>query len=102
MATTPATGARTVDGTARPSRLRRLTTETKQAFKTTEFYAYLAVLVGVLVAGSMIDSGDGATDVFRADEVWLYATILTVGYAISRGLAKAGSYERDDEDRDRR
>lgn len=98
MATTPATGTRPVNGKTRPSRLRRLTTETKQAFKTTEFYAYLAVLVGVLVAGSMVDSGDGATDVFRADDVWLYATILTVGYAISRGLSKAGSYERYDDD----
>jgi hypothetical protein len=25
--------------------------------------------------------------------VWLYATILTVGYMISRGLAKSGSRE---------
>ena len=26
-----------------------------------------------------------------ADKVWLYVTILTVGYMISRGLAKSGS-----------
>ena len=25
--------------------------------------------------------------------VWLYATILTVGYMISRGLAKSGSHD---------
>jgi hypothetical protein len=29
--------------------------------------------------------------VFRADRVWLYAVILTVGYMISRGIAKSGS-----------
>jgi hypothetical protein len=29
--------------------------------------------------------------------VWLYATILTVGYLISRGLAKAGSRQPYDE-----
>jgi hypothetical protein len=32
-------------------------------------------------------------DAFRADKVWLYITILTVGYMIARGLAKSGSRE---------
>ena len=50
--------------------------------------AYVAVLVGVLVAGLIVDDGSGA---FGADKVWLFATILTVGYMVSRGLAKAGS-----------
>ena len=27
----------------------------------------------------------------RADQVWRYVTYLTIGYLISRGLAKAGS-----------
>ena len=66
----------------------RRSTETKAAFKTTEFLAYIAVLAGILVAGLMVDDGDGA---FGAEKVWLYATILTVGYMVSRGLAKAGS-----------
>ena len=26
-----------------------------------------------------------------ADQAWLYVTLLTIGYMISRGLAKAGS-----------
>jgi hypothetical protein len=69
----------------------RLTTETKHALKTTEFYAYVAVMAAVLVAGAAI-KGAG-TDEFRADEVWLFATILTAGYMISRGLAKSGSRE---------
>jgi hypothetical protein len=77
--------------TARPTFIVRLATETKHAVKTTEFYAYLAVLVGVLIAGAAI-KGAG-TDEFRADEVWLLASILTVGYMISRGLAKSGSSE---------
>ncbi len=70
----------------------RLSTETKQALKTTEFWAYVAILIALLVAGAVTggDSGDEA-DSFRADEVWLYATLLTIGYMISRGLAKAGS-----------
>jgi hypothetical protein len=36
--------------------------------------------------------------VFNANRAWLYLTILTVGYMISRGLAKAGSAHRDHED----
>ena len=36
---------------------------------------------------------------FGARQAWLYVTILTVGYMVSRGLAKAGSrdpYDADD------
>jgi hypothetical protein len=39
---------------------------------------------------------------YGARQVSLYATILTVGYMLSRGLAKSGSrdpYEADDSDR---
>jgi hypothetical protein len=82
------------------SRMRRLTTETKAAFKTTEFFAYLAVLAGVLVAGAVVDSSDAGG--YGARQVWLYATILTVGYMVSRGIAKSGSrepYDADDADR---
>jgi hypothetical protein len=73
------------------SAARRLSTETKHAIKTTEFYAFLAVLVGILIAGNTIEIEEGGTDYFTADKVWLYITILTVGYMVSRGLAKAGS-----------
>lgn len=81
---------------------RRLSTETKAAFKTTEFMAYVAVLIGIFVAGAVTSGGvDSAgvrhLDVFSAHQVWLYATILTVGYMISRGLAKAGSKQHYDE-----
>ena len=73
----------------------RLATETKQAFKTTEFWVYLGVLFALLIAGLVVDGSEGdttgATDGFGADKVWLYATLLTFGYMVSRGLAKAGS-----------
>jgi hypothetical protein len=73
------------------STARRLTTETKAALKTTEFYSYLVVLAGLLLAGLLTKAGDGHDDRLQADQVWLYATILTVGYMLSRGLAKSGS-----------
>jgi hypothetical protein len=79
---------------------RRLSTETKAAFKTTEFFSYIAVLVGVLIAGAVVDSADAGG--YGARQVWLYATILTVGYMVSRGLAKSGSsdpYDADDGNR---
>ena len=72
---------------------RRLATETKAAFKTTEFFAYIVVLVGILLAGHTIEGQEGGADYFAGDKVWLYITLLTVGYMISRGLAKAGSRE---------
>jgi hypothetical protein len=78
---------------------RRLSTETKSAFKTTEMVAYVVVLVGLLIAGAVTKASQyGANhDAFRADRVWLYATILTIGYMVSRGLAKAGSRQPYDE-----
>jgi len=78
---------------------RRLSTETKSAFKTTEFVAYIVALAGVLIAGAVTQASSyGANhDPFRADRVWLYATVLTVGYMVSRGIAKAGSRQPYDE-----
>jgi hypothetical protein len=74
------------------SRAGRLVTETKAAFKSTEFYAYVVTFVLILIAGAVIKEKDNV-DAFRADKVWLYITILTVGYMIARGLAKSGSRE---------
>jgi hypothetical protein len=92
---------RDADGATAPRRTsRRLSTETKAAFKTTEFFAYVAVLAGILIAGALVDSSDAGG--YGARQVWLYATILTVGYMLSRGLAKSGSrdpYDADDSNR---
>ena len=79
-------------------RTRRLSTETKAAFKTTEFFAYLAMLAGVFIAGLVVEASDAGG--LGAKQVWLYATILTVGYMVSRGIAKAGSRDPYDADRD--
>jgi|tagenome__1003787_1003787.scaffolds.fasta_scaffold20895520_3 hypothetical protein len=73
--------------------LRRLTTETKNAFKTTEFWAMVVVIVGILVSAAAIKGGDNGTDEFIARHAWLYVSIVAAGYMISRGLAKSGSRE---------
>ncbi|GAA4685693.1 hypothetical protein GCM10023215_21190 [Pseudonocardia yuanmonensis] len=83
------------DGAATAGSPRR-TTESKAAFKTTEFVVYLVAVAGVLIASYLVGDGDGRGDVFLADKAWFYVTLLTIGYIISRGLAKAGSRERYD------
>jgi len=92
------------DRSAERGVVRRLSTETKQAFKTTEFWAMVVVIVGILVAAATIKGGDTApgTDEFIAKQAWLYVAIVAVGYMISRGLAKSGSREPYDGDRDDR
>ena len=91
------------DGITRPAlpRTRRLSTETKAAYKTTEFIAYVLAVLGTLIASAVGASGDSGAeegDPFRADKAWLFITILTVGYLLSRGLAKSGSRDFYDDD----
>jgi hypothetical protein len=72
----------------------RLTTETKQAFKTTEFWAMVAIVASILIASWIVDeSGSGGGDAFPAVRAWLYVAIVAAAYIVSRGLAKAGSRE---------
>jgi hypothetical protein len=84
--------------------VRRLSTETKSAFKTTEFWVMVAVVVAILVSAQSISGGDTApgTDSFVAKQAWLYVAIVAVGYMVSRGLAKSGSREPFDQDREDR
>jgi hypothetical protein len=44
------------------SRTRRLTTETKASFKTTEFFGYLASVAAVLIASAAVGREDGHAD----------------------------------------
>jgi hypothetical protein len=77
--------------------LMRLTSETKHSLKTTEFWAMVAIIAGILIASAIVGQGDGNgqpnVDAFPAWRAWLYVAIVGVGYMVSRGLAKAGSRE---------
>jgi hypothetical protein len=79
---------------------RRLVTETKQAFKTTEFWAMVGLVAAILISAAVIKGGDDGTDQFIARHAWLYVSILGGAYFISRGLAKSGSPQPYDEDGD--
>jgi hypothetical protein len=59
--------------------------ETKWAPLTTEFWAMLALVAGILIAAASLDSLDGR-------RAWLYVAIVGAAYIVSRGLAKAGTF----------
>jgi hypothetical protein len=73
---------------------RRVSTETKAAAKTTELIAFAVVAIATLIASQIVEG-------FDAQHAWLYVTILTVGYMVSRGLAKSGSRDFYDDTYDR-
>jgi hypothetical protein len=60
--------------------------ETKPSVMTTEFWAMLAGIIAIVVIYNA--SADSSLNLFRATTL---ATILAVGYFISRGLAKSGT-----------
>ena len=72
---------------------RRVSTETKSSYKTTELIAYVVAVLGVLIASAVVDKSD-----FGTQEAWFYVTLLTIGYMVSRGLAKSGSRDFYDDD----
>ena len=61
-------------------------TETKASTKTSEFFVYAIAAAAILIASLVVDG-------FNATEGWMFFTYLSIGYMISRGLAKAGSRE---------
>jgi hypothetical protein len=70
--------------------------ETKAAVKTTEFVVYVVAVLGVLIASFVVSTTDAHEDYFRADRAWFYIVLLSIGYLVSRGLAKAGTRQHDD------
>jgi hypothetical protein len=70
--------------------------ETKAFYKTTEFMVFIVATAGVLLASYLVKATDGRGDYFLADKAWLYVVILSVGYMVSRGLAKSGSRHHGD------
>ena len=69
--------------------------ETKAAFKTTEFIAYVVAVVGVLIASLLVGTTAAHEDYLRADRAWFLIVLLSIGYMVSRGLAKSGSRHHD-------
>jgi hypothetical protein len=77
---------------ARFAREHITTPETKEFFKTSEFGLWVLGVFALLVASSALP------DAFDAIRAWTLVTVLSIGYVISRGLAKAGAHRADDVD----
>ena len=58
--------------------------ETKNAFKTTEFFAMVGIIGAILIASAVSDS-------FGDRRAWTLVAAVAIGYMISRGLAKSGT-----------
>ena len=96
--------ASTRDKSDRLSHTRTRGEETKPSFKTSELAVYVVAVLGVLIASYVVGdrAANDGSDIFAADKAWWYITLLTIGYLISRGLAKSGTRSRDTDPRSSR
>ena len=58
--------------------------ETKNALKTTEFFAMVGVIAAILIA-------TWVSDTLNDVRGWTLVAAVAIGYMLSRGLAKSGS-----------
>jgi hypothetical protein len=61
--------------------------ETKPFFLTSEFWGSVAAIVGLAIAA-------GSSEQVDARLFWILATAITIGYVVSRGVAKSGTKSR--------
>ena len=68
--------------------------ESKPGFKTSEFIVWIVASALVLIAGAVVDNGEGegAFGIYRAFQIFGW---LSVAYIVSRGLAKIGVRHQD-------
>ena len=67
----------------------RVSTGRQSAYLTVELILYVLATLGIFITAAIVEGGDDSD--FGASEAWFYVTLLTVGFLISRGLAKINS-----------
>jgi hypothetical protein len=67
----------------------QVSTGSQSAYITVELILYLLASIGIFITAAVIDES-GSGQGFGASEAWFYVTLLTVGFLLSRGLAKLG------------
>ena len=67
--------------------------ETKPFFLTSEFVAAVLAVAGIAITAA-------ASDSFGAWRAWILISAVTVGYMISRGIAKSGTRSHADDPRE--
>jgi hypothetical protein len=67
--------------------------ETKPFFLTSEFVAAVLAVAGIAITAASSDS-------FGAWRAWILITAVTIGYMVSRGIAKSGTRSHADDPRE--
>src|SRR5688500_16991331 len=67
----------------------QVSTGRQSAYLTIELILFLLASIGIFITAAVIDES-GSGQGFGASEAWFYVTLLTVGFLLSRGLAKLG------------
>ena len=67
--------------------------ETKPFFLTSEFVGAVLVIAGIAITAA-------SSDAFGAWRAWILITAVTVGYLVSRGIAKSGTRSHADDPRE--
>jgi hypothetical protein len=67
--------------------------ETKPFFLTSEFVGAVLAIVGIAITAA-------SSDAFGAWRAWILITAVTVGYMVSRGIAKSGTRSHADDPRE--
>jgi hypothetical protein len=74
-------------GWQRGGMMQQFPIETKPFFLTSEFWGTVAIIVGLAI-------GAGTSEDIDARLFWILATAATIGYVVSRGIAKSGTKSR--------
>ena len=72
----------------------KVSTGSQAAYISVELIVYILALLGIFITAAVIDE-EGPGPGFSASQAWFYATLLTVGYMVSRGLAKINGGRRN-------
>ena len=67
--------------------------ETKPFFLTSEFVGSVLAIAGIAITAA-------SSDAFGAWRAWILITAITVGYMVSRGIAKSGTRSNADDPRE--
>ena len=67
----------------------QVSTGSQSAYITIELILYLLASIGIFITAAVIDESESGQG-FGASEAWFYVTLLTIGFLLSRGLAKIG------------
>ena len=76
-----------------PRRTRSNPIETKPFFLTSEFVGSVLAIAGIAITAA-------SSDAFGAWRAWILISAITVGYVISRGIAKAATRSHADDPRE--